>query len=538
VTLADGKRPLVPLDPTIPHEDEARARACAAVVSAEARAIGGVSVLVRETVAEFTTRWLPYRRERGITSVDDDKGRLRKWVLPIIGAFDVRRVGREDLEDLVCDLDARVRRGELSWKTAVHAWSLVTKLFDDATACKRRELRVRSDNPAKDVRGPDTGARKAKVYLYPAEFAKLMACDAVPVDWRRAFAVTTYLFLRAGEANALTWDEVDLDHATVHVHRSVNRRTGDLSSTKSEAARRVPIDAALMPLLRAMHTEAGGSGRVLATKVTDRKLSRQLRRCLRLSGVTRADLFDDDEAARTTRKAITFHDLRATGITWSAVREDAPLTIMQRAGHRSFSTTQGYIREAENLRAGFGEPFPPLPAAVIGAVPEAVYTGEPVVCTAASASAADPDPDPDPTVLAAIVAVAGQAEPSEVSSPGFGFVTRGATGALKNRAPRWRRRESKPVDLGHNETRTVVNPPDSDAGASSPRDETERPKPDVTSAVDAVETALADALTKATTAERWDVVAQLARELEARRLARSANVVVLAAERRRDGGAR
>jgi len=36
---------------------------------------------------------------------------------------------------------------------------------------------------------------------------------------------------------------------------------------------------------------------------------------------------------------------------------------------------------------------------------------------------------------------------------------------------------------------------------------------------DAIECALADALTKATAAGKWDIVAQLARELEARRLA-------------------
>ena len=48
---------------------------------------------------------------------------------------------------------------------------------------------------------------------------------------------------------------------------------------------------------------------------------------------------------------------------------------------------------------------------------------------------------------------------------------------------------------------------------------------------DAVELALAEALRKASASERWDVVAQLARELEARRLARAENVTVLAAER-------
>jgi hypothetical protein len=51
---------------------------------------------------------------------------------------------------------------------------------------------------------------------------------------------------------------------------------------------------------------------------------------------------------------------------------------------------------------------------------------------------------------------------------------------------------------------------------------------------DAVEAALTFALTEATKVGKWDVVAQLARELEARRLARS-NVVQVDARRARRG---
>jgi hypothetical protein len=43
------------------------------------------------------------------------------------------------------------------------------------------------------------------------------------------------------------------------------------------------------------------------------------------------------------------------------VRGDDPLKVKQRAGHRTFSTAEGYIREAENLADGFGEVFPPRP---------------------------------------------------------------------------------------------------------------------------------------------------------------------------------
>ncbi|MCL2777971.1 MAG: hypothetical protein FWD73_08200 [Polyangiaceae bacterium] len=48
---------------------------------------------------------------------------------------------------------------------------------------------------------------------------------------------------------------------------------------------------------------------------------------------------------------------------------------------------------------------------------------------------------------------------------------------------------------------------------------------------DAIEVALAEALTGATQAQRWDIVAQLARELEARRLVQAGNVVSLDSKR-------
>ena len=75
------------------------------------------------------------------------------------------------------------------------------------------------------------------------------------------------------------------------------------------------------------------------------------------ANVERAELFADD----ATRKNITYYDLRATGITWRVVRGDNPLEIMMEAGHADFKTTQVYIRTAEAMRRGFGEPFPVLP---------------------------------------------------------------------------------------------------------------------------------------------------------------------------------
>jgi hypothetical protein len=92
-------------------------------------------------------------------------------------------------------------------------------------------------------------------------------------------------------------------------------------------------------------------------------LANTLREHLKRAGVDRADLHDDTP----TTKRITFHDLRATGITWEALAGTEPLRIMQRAGHTNFSTTQGYIREAEAVGNAIGMPFPELPASLLAA---------------------------------------------------------------------------------------------------------------------------------------------------------------------------
>ncbi len=360
ITLKDGSRPWVPLDPSIPQDDVAGAKACAKRTSDEGRELG----LVPETVTQYAKRWSDWRETRALSCVKDDRARMTNHVLPVIGTLDVRAVTRTDLERLVEHLDKRIAAGTLGWKVAGMAWSNVTRMFADACSCKRLDLRVRETNPAEGVQPPERGAKKEKQYLWPSEFLALVSCKRVPFRWRRLFALAVYTYARAGEIEALGWEDVTFDNLTLHIHRSVDRvrSRGKMKSTKTGVSRRIPIEPALYPLLRAMHDETGGKGRVVPTMPSPGMLSRKLRTYLSKAGVTRAELFAEKDA---TRKAITFHDLRATGITWMAARGDDPLRIKQRAGHSSFSTTEGYIREAENLGTSFGMLFPTLPAMVL-----------------------------------------------------------------------------------------------------------------------------------------------------------------------------
>lgn len=313
-----------------------------------------------DTFAAWAERWCVVREARGLTSVDDDRGRLKKWINPTLGPRPMREITRLDVERLVEELDAHVRAGHLAWRTAGNVWGLVSKAFDDAHNAKTLALRVLDANPAAGVRGPDRGAKVSKVYLYPSEFSALMACEGVPLRWRRLFAITTYLYLRAAEVRGLDWTDVDIEHRLVHLHRAIDD-DGTETTLKGEDARRVAIEAALVPLLDAMGRAAGNVGRVIPRMPPEEDLAEKLRKWLVRAGVTRAEL----HAVDRTRRRLRFHDLRATGITWRAIRGDDALKIMRAAGHKGVQTTMGYVRDAEQVGASFGDVFPDFPPGLL-----------------------------------------------------------------------------------------------------------------------------------------------------------------------------
>jgi integrase len=298
--------------------------------------------------------------------------------MPLLGSKPIADVAADDLRAVVEALDETVRREALHWNTARKIWGLVTKLFSDSVRSKIATLRVRKDNPARDVQGPDEGEPTAKQWLYPDEVSALLACPEVPVRWRRLYALATYLYLRPGELAALEWKDVELSSGYVHIHQALDQRTGKAKATKTGVTRKVPIPPALRPLLAFLRGDGTPAGRVVQSDSAKRgeaakahgmppleDLAATLREHLLRAGVDRAELHEE----RRTTKRVTFYDLRSTGITWEVLARTEHLKIQQRAGHKSFSTTQGYIRTAEELGASIGAPFPALPDSLLAIGP-------------------------------------------------------------------------------------------------------------------------------------------------------------------------
>jgi len=452
-------------------------------IQAKARQIGNEPAKPRPTrtgltVDQYHALWAADRDRKGRVS---ERGRYLKHVQPILGDKLISNVRPDDLRAVVESLDDKVIESRLNWATSLKVWGIVTKLFSDAVRSKVATLRVLQSNPCRDVQGPDRGNRTAKQWLYPDEAIALLSCDAVPIRWRELYALSIYLYPRPGELAALEWSDVHLDQGFVHIHQALNLRTGETKSTKTGHTRKVPIPDALYPLLERMR----GTGRVIKHSHANKSaehgfppledLADTLRGHLLRAGVDRVDLHE----RRPTTKRVTFYDLRATGITWEALAKTDPLAIQQRAGHTDFKTTQGYIREADAVGAKLGSPFPDLPEGVGQGVGQRSVTHR---------------------------------NPSKKAASPTGFEREAGDPSC-----------TKPQENG-----LVVEPENARSDPTGPVGPGGGP------AIDPVETALADALKRATAAEQWETVALLTRELTARREAR-ARVVHIGTARAKRG---
>ncbi len=319
-----------------------------------------------ETVSTYFGRWLKDRDRRGLTTTND-KGRFQNWIEPSIGHKPMATVTRRDLEEIVEKLDAAaVPGGSIRGKTARNIWGVCTKMFRDASASKVLALRVREDNPARDVAPPDKGTDRESTYLYPAEFAALVSCPRVPTRWRRLATLAAYTGMRRGEIEALDWADVRLEHGFIHVHAAVDE-DGEIKSTKTGVSRKVPIEATLAPILAAMKEEAGGdkaTGRVVGSMPPDEEMAKRLRKYLGWAGVKRAELFAND----ATRRHISWHDLRHTYACWRLIRGDNAKKVQRAGGWKTASMLDRYANEVETFEdlTTFGYPFPEVTGEVTG----------------------------------------------------------------------------------------------------------------------------------------------------------------------------
>ncbi len=324
-----------------------------------------------ETCSKYRERLDKHRAELGLRGKKDDESIWRKWLADSLGAIPIAKVTRDDIERLRDNLDERIALHKktagtegLSAKRALNVWSCITTTFKAAVNAKKRDLRVRSDNPCAGVLPPERGDSKRRTFIYPAELSALLACEEVPIEWREVYAVGSYLYLRPGELIALTWADIDFVAGIVHVTKSYDERTKQVKPPKtSNGIRDLPIPATLLPLLRRLAEGRPPTALVLPvlSRTTEDHRAIRIRRFLLRAGVDRPRLYENS----STTMWINFRSLRDSGITWLAMAGVDIVKVQRRAGHDEVSTTIGYVKQAEDLGGTMGEPFAALPPSLL-----------------------------------------------------------------------------------------------------------------------------------------------------------------------------
>jgi integrase len=219
---------------------------------------------------------------------------------------------------------------------------------------------------------PKVGKPPAFSFLYPDEEAALMACAAVPLEYRTVWGFLSREGCRVGEAlGARLGVEIDLE-----------RGTFSLDVNKTHDARTWPLDPAVRAALAAYVKLKGiEKGALMFTDEHGRahesdKLAERLRAHLWAAGVRRPELHESGE----NRNKLRAHDLRGTFVTLSLANGKTETWVADRTGHKSSIMINRYRRAARSVAELELGPLAPLNVAVpeiIASNPESAGGGQP-----------------------------------------------------------------------------------------------------------------------------------------------------------------
>lgn len=285
------------------------------------------------SVEEWLALWLDTYKTRSLRpkTLESYRRVIHAYILPRLGALPLEAVTPEDCQAAV---NAVLDQGY--GRQAQIAFSVLTAALGRAVRSGRLD---RSPMAALDA--PSHAQQHGRAVSAADLAAVLARADACP-SWP-GLALMLWAGLRRGEALALSWADVDLRAAWLHVRSSAVRCGGRLmvGPPKSAAGvRDVPIDARLAPVLRAAFRRAPW-GRVCP--VSPETLARHWRQLQQAAGVA--------------PPLYTLHDLRHTCATAWVLGGIPPKSAQIMLGHASSRLTFDLYThiEAARIRADFAQ---------------------------------------------------------------------------------------------------------------------------------------------------------------------------------------
>ena len=276
------------------------------------------------TVEQYATAWIANRHGLRPSTIQRYRSLLTKHIVPVLGDVPMGRLGPEDVRRWHTELHARLPN------TAAAAWRLLRAIFSTAA-----EDGIVAKSPCR-IRGAGTEHAQERPIASPAEVGR--AVESMPAPLRLAVLLASYCSLRRGEILGLQRGDVDLIAGTISIERTWTEH--GLGPPKTSAGRRRLAAPAFVVAATREHLEryVGRDGEAWVFDGTEG------RPCApRTLGRGLAEGTEEDQEAD-----LHLHDLRHSGLTWTAQTGATTAELMRRAGHASPLIAMRYQHATED----------------------------------------------------------------------------------------------------------------------------------------------------------------------------------------------
>jgi integrase len=289
-----------------------------------------------QTFAEFADKWIAERHDLRPRTLELYRSVLKRHLKPTFGALTMAKLSASSAA--VRSWNAELAREHPV--TAAKSYRLLRQLCSTAVADG-----IIGRNPCA-VKGASQEHSPERPTATVAEVTAL--ADAMPADLRLVILLAAWCQLRRGELLGLERRDLDLLHGKVTIERSVNYVAGgrQVGPPKTEAGIRT---LALPPhLLGDIEDHLHHVGPDATAPVFTGPQGRPVRP---------HTLWQFFLEARQSigRPDLTMHDLRHSGLTWSAAAGATPAELMRRAGHKSSDAAMRYQHATSDRDAALAE---------------------------------------------------------------------------------------------------------------------------------------------------------------------------------------
>lgn len=196
---------------------------------------------LRRTLNEATTEWLASLKDQGSRSLKIYEHRMNEHILPVLGGIALARIAAPQLIRWRDNLGHKVAAPTVN--TTIGTLSSAFEWF--------RSMQWMSENPCSGLKRLEESPPQFEWLRNSEQITRLLA--ACSDNIRPIIALMVGTGMRIDETLHLEWDDIDLEHRLIHVHR------GRQGTTKSGKARPVPIFDSVLPVLRDLRLQRGTS---------------------------------------------------------------------------------------------------------------------------------------------------------------------------------------------------------------------------------------------------------------------------------------